>query len=119
MDNTDILIEEYKAQGLTYEEACARVGVPVVKRSDVVDGMEVAEMSDEELLELNGSLAVRAIYRALTSKKVDNTLVTASLRAVQMLEEARKKNEVTGDIEDDLLRWLWSLNEGNEEVLNG
>lgn len=95
------LVDEYMRGGMSFEAACSMAGVDAgVIVEDVSD-----EYSDAQLIEMNGSLAVRAIHKALTSGKIDNTIMTAAVRAVQMLDEQRKASGGTS-AEDDMLLWV-------------
>ena len=112
--NDDDLIKAYQNSGMSYEQACSMAGV-----APAFDDMDAGDtFSDDELIEVNGSLAIRAIHKALKSGNVDNTMLNAAVRAVQMLEDARKKG-VGDDPEDDMLRWVAEVEKTNKESENG
>lgn len=100
--NEQELIEAYRNSGMSEKEALAMVGRGVVDE-------DAASLSEDELIELNGELAVKAIYKALSSGKVDNVMLTAAVRALQMLED-RRKREGSNDPEDDMLAWVAEVN---------
>lgn len=120
----ELLVQEYMDGGCTYEQACAMAGVLVPK--EVVKDVHVEmDFSDDQLVMMNGSLAVRVIHQALQKGVrggVDNTVLQAAVRAVQMFDEARKRGEGE-DAEDDMLRWVAEVNakerEKRREVLQG
>lgn len=108
-EKSERLVQEYMLSGATYEQACAMAGVDVPE--------EVGSRDDDVLIEENGRLAIRAINAALkrgTSGAVDNTVLTAAVRAVSMLEEQRKRGRGS-DPEDDMLRWVADLNRRERE----
>jgi hypothetical protein len=107
MSKSDALVQDYMREGRSYEEACALAGVRAVREE--VSSMDAEGMSDEELIELNGSLAIRAINKALTSGKIDNTMIQAAIRAVQMLTDLRASGGGS-DPEDDMLAWVADIN---------
>jgi len=104
------LVQQYMSDGMSYAQACSMAGVQAevetVAVQDVDDGS--SELTDEELIELNGTLAIRVVHRALkfgVSGEVDSTVLNAAVRAVNMLEEQRKSRGGTS-AEDDMLKWV-------------
>ena len=103
-------IQSYREGGASYVEACVLAGI-----KPNGDDAGSYDAGYDDLIVENGSLAVRAIHKALTSGKIDNTIMTAAVRAVQMLQEHQKAGKGT-DPEDDMLAWVA---ERKQEELNG
>lgn len=118
MSYDDPEVKEYMARGMTYRQACKVTGVEPLEDIDMSPGNAAYNLDDEKLIELNGSLAIRAIYKALTNDKIDNTLIQAAIRAVQMLEDQRSKIG-SDDPEDDMLRWVAEVSKRERESRYG
>lgn len=101
----EAIIEKYVEAGWPRAKVLEMLGAEAEEIEGEDFGCVGDDLSDEEMLELNGRLAIRAINRALTSPKIDNTLVQAAIRAVEMLEKSRRSGGGT-DPEDDMLRWV-------------
>ena len=111
------LVDKYLADGMSVKQAHALAGLPPPDAVEI-DGVHEAGLHDDDtinqLLVDNKKLAVIAINKALTAGKVDNTLVTAAVRALQMYDDLAK-NDGDTDPEDDMLAWVAELEKENRE----